>query len=77
MMPIKYAKYRHSDPNATLDVLVLNILHVYPDKYKLKVHYINKFTGRIQYTGVGRNGDTDTVCISKEDFKYFTIIRRG
>jgi len=71
----KDSNYEHETSAATLYIRVVNVIHVNSKRAVLKVNYLHKLSGRIQYTGTGITGYTDTIRILTEDFKYWSIRR--
>lgn len=65
--------YRHSNPHASLDILVLNVYHVNETRTKMKVKYITRWSERVQYTGKGLDQHSDTIEIQTKDFENWTL----
>ena len=61
--------YRHNNPSNTLDIYILAIYNINYKRIKMKVNYINKLNKRLQYTGKGRDGYSDTIEILAENYK--------
>lgn len=64
----KKGVWRHSNKHASLDIKILKIVHINDERTKLKVMYISRSSGDLQYTGRGSDGYTDTVRILKSDY---------
>lgn len=61
--------YRHSNPNASLDIYVIDVISEEDKAYSLRVNYITRNLGNLQYTGKGEDGFTDFIEIQKENIK--------
>lgn len=64
--------YRHSSTYTTCDMKVLSICHVNSDYCKMKVQYINKSSGDLQYCASGVSGHTSTIEIKVKDIHNWT-----
>lgn len=71
---VKGNRYRHSNPNCTLDIQVISVFHVNDERVVLKVFYPHRVGNRIQYTGMGKDGHTDTIRIRKVDFPHWELV---
>lgn len=69
--------FEHSNPNTTLYIKVIGILALNEERIKLKVNYHHKTNDRLQYTGRGVTGHTDTIVIKRKDFKNWTSRNEG
>ncbi len=66
--------YRHCNPHSSLDMEVISILAQNQDRVKLKVRFLHRNNGRVQYTGKGKDLHTDTVRVLNKDFENWTLI---
>lgn len=70
-----YVVYEHCNKHASLYMKVLSVIHANSERVKLKINYIVKHTGRVQYTGKGVDHHSDTVCIALKDFKNWEVAK--
>jgi hypothetical protein len=68
----KDGSFEHSNPNTTLYIRVLSVIHLNEERIKLKVNYHHKTNDRMQYTGIGATGYSDTIVIKRKDFANWT-----
>jgi len=63
--------YRHSNPNTSVDIHIISIEDKDSNSIRMKVTYIQRHNGRIQYTG---NGMSDEIEIKIKDLEYWSEI---
>lgn len=66
--------YRHSNPNASLDIVVLAVRHANSLRTKMKIHYHHRINGKSQYTGKGVDQYSDSISIFKDQYEDWTAI---
>lgn len=60
--------YRHRNPHSSLDMEVISVLTSNEERVKLKVRFLHRTNGKVQYTGKGKDYHTDTVRILSEHY---------
>ena len=71
----KHITYRHDTSSSILDIRVISVYHVNSERTDLRIEYVHRSNGRIQYTGKGQNGHTDKVSIKSSDYKYWRALK--
>jgi hypothetical protein len=71
---VRGATYRH-DTSGDLDIYVVSVLYFNETKFKLKVFWVSKLTGKVVFFPGQHTNVTSNIEIQRSDLQYWSRLK--